>query len=295
MKKKTKICIIGAVVGLGICHTITSFARYSTNKVWDYYLKSQGFYLSSDNLSNNQKNVNTLWDGNSIKFNIKNSINNNLITDYDINYSVTCEILDENIDATCSINGTKNSYITGVLSNNSKCINNLNDSKDVSKFTKSECELNNYVWVQQPVNEELYFDIIPNESYEIKNVNLLITVTSLSPYKKTLTGIYNLYKNEIDEGSINKQTIKKDNYNLLVITNTYDTNKCVSVNFESDTLALDVNSKYKEFTQDENGYIKEFKINLDSKTSEKIIFYTKKANVNFDNLQFDVSLSSGCS
>lgn len=295
MKKKTKICIIGAVVGLGICHTITSFARYSTNKVWDYYLKSQGFYLSSDNLSNNQKNVNTLWDGNSIKFNIKNSINNNLITDYDINYSVTCEILDENIDATCSINGTKNSYITGVLSNNSKCINNLNDSKDVSKFTKSECELNNYVWVQQPVNEELYFDIIPNESYEIKNVNLLITVTSLSPYKKTLTGIYNLYKNEIDEGSITKQTIKKDNYNLLVITNTYDTNKCVSVNFESDTLALDVNSKYKEFTQDENGYIKEFKINLDSKTSEKIIFYTKKANVNFDNLQFDVSLSSGCS
>ena len=293
MNKKVKIIICFVILGLGLCFTLTSFARYTTNKVWDYYLKSHGFYLSSDNLGNDQRNVNTLWDGHSVYFNIKNSLNNNLVTDYDINYTVTCEIMDESFDGVCSLNGTNKSTYTGILSNNSRCINNKNDGVDVSKFNKSKCEINDYVWYNQGVESDLYFDVISN-SGEIRNVDVLITVNSTSPYKKTMTGIFNLYKNEVDTGSLIKQVFRKDYYNLLVISNSFDSNKCVSVSFDSKKILVDSKSNYSNLVLDDDGYIKEFKFNLSSKSNEKILFYDRLSNIEISEEDFNVLLSSGC-
>ena len=64
--------LIMIVIFLGTILLITNgftLAKYVSNTVWNYYLNSQGFYLSSDQLGNNVKNVNNVWDGTSIHFN----------------------------------------------------------------------------------------------------------------------------------------------------------------------------------------------------------------------------------
>lgn len=293
MNKKVKLSIVFGILGLGLCFCLTSFAKYTSNKVWDYYLKSHGFYFSSDYLGSDKRNVNTLWDGNSVYFNLKNSISNNLITEYDISYTVTCELMDESFDGVCTLNGTDKSSVSGVLSNNSRCINNKSDNVDVSSFNKSICEMNDYVWVNQGVVSDIYFDVLSN-SEEVRNVDVLITVNSTSPYKKTMTGIFNLYKNEVDSGSLVKQISNKEYYDLLVVSNSYDDAKCVSVSFDSSKFLVFTNSNYSNLSLDDDGYIKEFKFSLDSKSSEKITIYKRSSNLEISEDDFEVLLSSGC-
>ena len=59
MNRKYKIVLIVVLVCLGFSFFLTTLARYSSSNVWNYYLESQGFYFSSDNLSNDQVNVDT--------------------------------------------------------------------------------------------------------------------------------------------------------------------------------------------------------------------------------------------
>ena len=176
-----------------MCFYLTSLARYKSSSVWNYYLESHGFYFSSDFLGNDVKNVDTLWDGNSVHFNLKNSINDSLVTEYDIRYNVTCEVLSD-IPATCNLNGTNNSTFTGVLSSNARCINDIDDT-DVSSFNKTECEIKGYSWQNLVANQDIYFDIVPTEGYELNNVDVSIVVNSVSPYKKSISGTFSLFKN----------------------------------------------------------------------------------------------------
>ena len=129
MKKRYKIILIVVLIGFCLGLFLTTLARYSSSNVWNYYLESQGFYFSSDNLSNDQVNVDTFWDGSSVHFNLKNFSNNNLITSKDISYQVSCEVIDSDIP--CTLNGTESSTVNGVLSKSSRCVNDI-DQIDVS-------------------------------------------------------------------------------------------------------------------------------------------------------------------
>lgn len=289
MKKNKKTIILFILISACMCYCITSFARYSSSSIWNYYLTSHEFYFSSDNLGDSQKNVNTLWDGNSVHFNIKNNISQNLITTNDIRYEATCEVINE--DATCTLNGTNSNEITGVLSNKSKCVNYI-DENDVSNYNKTECEINGYEWQNLQANQDMYFDIIPKEENELTNVEVKITVNSTSPYKKSLTGIYELYKNKKDEGTIIKQYNIYKNYDELIITNSYDINKCVKIKFDCSKRIVDLEDEMTGYETDELGYVKEFKISIESMKNKKITFYNKTPNNNNDDLI--VEESSGC-
>ena len=74
-KKKKYVVITIAVLFVILIGTAGfSYAKYASSNIWNYYLKSKGFYFTSDYLdSNNKQNINNTWDGNKVLFNIKNN------------------------------------------------------------------------------------------------------------------------------------------------------------------------------------------------------------------------------
>ena len=193
MKKVTKYMLMSLIVLSGIFLIIQGFtyAKYVSSSVWNYYLKSKGFYFSSPDLtSEGTKNINNNWDFESTYFKIQNSINDSLISDYDIKYKATCTIDGEEAEySECRLNGSESNIFEGTLSNYSYC-SNMKDDKDVSLYTKEKCEVNGYAWVNQVASQDLYFDIIETTDKEVTNLKVLIEVETTSPYKKTLKGEY---------------------------------------------------------------------------------------------------------
>ena len=291
MSTKKKLTLVFCLVGVGMCFYLTSLARYSSSSIWNYYLESHGFYFSSDFLGNGNNNVDTLWDGNSVHFNVKNSSNESLITDYDIRYNVSCEVLDD-VPATCKLNGTNNSYYTGVLSSNARCINDI-DETDVSSFNKTECEIKGYSFENLAVNQDIYFDIVPDEGYELNNVQVLVTVNSTSPYTKSISGVFSLFKNSRDLGSISKTINDNVDYDDLIITNSFDTRKCVNVKFDSSKRIVDYEDSMSNTSIDAFGYIKEFNISINGLSSRKIKFFNKDFSYNYSVDDFIIT-ETGC-
>ena len=289
MTTKKKLIIVAILILVCIITRLPSLARYSSSYVWNYYLESHGFYLTSDSLGLDKKNVDTFWDGGSVYFNIKNNSSNNLITDYDINLTVSCEIL-SNTPATCKLNGTNSSSLSLVLSSNSTCKNN----GETVALSKSECELNEYTWSIEKTIQNIYFEVVPNSGSSINNVDVKITVRSTSPYKKTITGIFNLYKNTRDLGSITKQINDKELYDELIITNSYDTRKCVLVSFDSSTRAIEYSNDMISTTLDENSYITEFKTIMNATSNKKFTFYNKDFSSNYSVDDFTIIETTGC-
>lgn len=269
MKKRYKIILIVVLIGFCLGLFLTTLARYSSSNVWNYYLESQGFYFSSDNLSNDQVNVDTFWDGSSVHFNVKNFSNNNLISSKDISYQVSCEVIDSDIP--CTLNGTESSTVNGVLSKSSRCVNEI-DQIDVSSMNKTECEVAGYTWENISVTNDLYFDI---DSDEITDVSVLITVNSTSPFRKTMSGVFNLSKSDVVTGNINHSINHYDSFDELIISNSYDSGKCVSVSFDSSKRIVDLTSDMNILSSDNNGYVNSFSFGVDALSNEKIIFYNK--------------------
>lgn len=287
MNSKKKMIIILCLVFCTVCLSITTLARYSSSSAWNYYLESRGFYFSSDFLGSNSNNVNTLWDGDSVHFNLKNSSNENSITDFDIRYRVTCEVLD-NPDVNCKLNGTNNSTVTGVLSSNSRCVNEI-DEVDVSSYSKSECEIRGYSWENIAVSSDLYFDLIPVGNYVISNVNVKITANTTEPYSKTIEGVFSLYKNSYASGSVSKQLIDGVDSDSLILTNSYDSRKCITVEFDSSKRIVNKEDDMSDFTLDQSGYIRKFKIGINAFSNKKIIFYNKDFSYNYSVDDFIIS------
>ena len=150
MKKKIKkkYIIFGTVLFLtiGLLTIGLTYGKYAADSVWNYYLGSKGFYFSSDYLGmESVENVNQLWDGKSTTFSLTNSENDLVATNFDISYTVICEVINENSeDYSCTLNGTDSDTFSGTLSGYEMCINEKNDGIDVSSYTQSDCEINGY-------------------------------------------------------------------------------------------------------------------------------------------------------
>lgn len=270
-----------------------SYAKYAANSVWNYYLKSKGFYFNSDYLDiETVKNVNNLWDGGSTSFNIRNNLNQTVVTNYDINYKVTCEVLGEAAAySECKMNGTNSNEITGTLSGYQRCVNETSDQIDVSEYLKTDCELGGYEWVSDVAEEDLYFDVaLTDENETLNDVVVKIDAVSNSPYKKTISGLFTLHKGTIDEGKITSKIKNYSNYSKLIITNTYETEKCVKVSWDPNKLliALDEISSY---STNENNYVGEIDVAIGPKLSSSYIFYSKDLASSYEASEFTVEES----
>ena len=276
MRKYLIIGVVLLTVVLLITNGLT-LAKYISNSVWNYYLNSQGFYLSSDKLGDNVKNVNNVWDGTSVHFNLTNSINEAAITDYDIKYKVTCTLSD---GTDCKINGTDSNTYYGTLSSYNTCINNKNDGVDTTDFDKATCESKGYNWVIQKSTADIYFDIATD------NVTADIEVVSIEPYEKTLTVTFILKKDKtlVEKTDMTYQSF--NNYDRLTITNSSDDKKCVKINWDANKLRIDKDNITNYNMQ--NGYINEIILEIPSKDNLSYIFYKVDKSATYDVNEFSL-------
>ena len=280
--RKYLIIIFLFTLALMVVYFGTTYAKYVYKEAHNYYLQSKGFYFTSDYLDvNTKQTVNNYWDGSSVYFNIKNNINESIVTDYDINYKVKCTT--NNANATCNLNGSGKNEIDGVLKLNAVCENNTSDGVDTSTFTYEECSSNGYTWNNKVVSEEMYFDIVGDD---ISRVNVNLEISSISPYKKTLVGkfILNKVKTTTD---IDIKYKDYSEYGILNLINNSNTTRCVVVSFDPNNLLVNEYNTAKSYTKNSDNYIDSLTISINSSSSANYKFY-KKNNITYDASSFTI-------
>lgn len=272
MEKVTKTLLI-SVLSLFVILLLTkgvTYAKYASNSVWNYYLESKDFYFSSDYLDfESVNNVNNNWDLNNVYFNIKNSYNDILATEYDINYKVTCTTNNENVS--CNLNDTNKDVFNGVLSSSFKCVNEI-DTVNVSNLDKTECELNGYEWKSIVSTKEMYFNLISDVEYE--SVVVTIKVESTSPFKKALLGTFELTRDKSINGVVSLSYNNFSNYDRLVVSNSYNVEKCARISFDSTKLRIETPlSNVISYEKDANGYVSSIILNVEGRKNKTFKFY----------------------
>lgn len=286
MKKKIIIIVIFIMLITLIGINSFTYAKYVFNSAKDYYFKSKGFYFYSDKLDiNNNEIINNYWDGESISFNINNYLNNEVISEYDINYTAEC-IIKNNVNAKCYLNDLEVNKFNNVLKSNNKCINNKDDGIDTSLFTKKECLDKEYLYQNEKVSDNISFKIVPDNGYSLSDVEVEIKVVSTSPYIKTLSAVYKLYK---DNNKLNNIVVNYNDYDMygdLIITNSYNEKKCVKVSWNNDLKLDNSNVNFKEILED-NNYINGFIIEINPNSNLKYTFYKFDYNINYNINEFN--------
>lgn len=277
MKKCSKKIIITSIILLiFVTAASLTFGKYIYNSAWNYYLSSKGFYFESDLLDiNTKKNSVLKWDGRDIYFDIRNSQNEELISEYDISYKVTCEVLgDESNYIRCNLNGRDSSTFSGNLASVANCINETDDV-DVNSYSKAECELNGYTWNEEVSNKKNYFNLELTDSTKIiDEVSIKITAESLTPYHQTLTGIFNLNKVDGVDLEIVTDYQSYSDYDEVSVSNTTSSDKCVLISFDAKnySIDLDINSVL-EYNTDTDNNINQIKVKVTKENSVIYKFY----------------------
>ena len=276
MKFKKIITIF--IILIMIFTTISlTLGKYIYNSVWDYYLTSKEFYFESDLLDINIKNNSLLkWDGSDVYFKINNSQNAELVSEYDIKYKITCEVIgDESDYIDCVLNGSDSNVYSGTLSMESFCKNNI-DSNDVSNLEKTECEINGYTWYDEVAVKENYFNLkLTDENKNLDEVTIKITAESLTPYNKKLIGVFNLNKLEQNEPELTIDYQTYDAYDELIFTNLTFENKCLEISFDTNNYIIDLDDKVSEYLVNENNQVNKISVQILKQDSEIKRFYKK--------------------
>ena len=279
MTKKNKIIVI--IITFIITLIITGFATYSKylkDTLYNYYLESHGFYLSSLEL------------GNRVYFKVNNYLNNNMITKYDIDYTVTCSVINDP-NLSCTLNGEASSTLNLTLNHDEHCVDEVNET-NVSSYDKDTCEENEFTWKNHQAYDELYFEVAATTG-TVEDANVLITVNATSPYQKQLTGTFKLHRIEATNDII-YEVNNKDLYHELVISNTSANNKCLLVSFNSNNRMLLNDPSLTNVTVDNNGYINSFKVVVNALNNKKIQLFSKTNSLNNDFTDITVVESNGC-
>lgn len=275
-KRKDKIILILLIIVVLAVATTFTLGKYVYNSIWNYYLESKEFYFESDLLDiNNKKNSILTWDGSNINFVLKNSSNKELISEYDISYKITCTVLNEEANyIDCVLNGTDSSVFNGSLSNVSYCVNNIDD-EDVTSFDKKQCEIDGYTWKEEITSKNNYFNLVlKDNSKNIDEVSVKITAESINPYHKTLVGVFNLNKVDQNDTGLITHYEKYIEYDELSVINNSSSDKCLSINFDTNNYLFDLESNsYLEYATDSNDKINQIKIKVYKQSSSNYIFY----------------------
>ena len=297
MKKMTKylVILIGILVVIFLMTKVFSFAKYASNAVFDYYLESKGLYFTSDKLDVNPvTNVDKSFDGSPIKITLKNSLNNQKVTSYDINYKASCSVEDDMKDKVgCRFTDSNKKEFTGVLSSGEACINNTSDGEDVSDFSKAECEEKGYTYTNKLSTKDLFLEVYSLGDEDFSDVSVNVTVESTEPYKKVMSGVFNLHKNTNVKKEVELNYKDNDTNGALVVTNTSSNDKCLTLKWDSSKLRLDsTDLELVSMGKDSNNYINEVSFTLRKENSVKFMFYKTSFKEKFDVSMFSLEEGS---
>ena len=294
MKKRRKSNAILIVIVLMLVITLVltrgfTYARYASNAVFNYYLSSQGFYFDSEELSYDTKNnVDTMWDGEKVYFTLSNSANDALASETDIVYEVSCTIEEENTSKKCLINGSGNSVYKATLSASYAC----SDGESKDKLT---CDSYDKEWLPKPSSSKLYFEVVDEKGEEVLSANVKLVVTALKPYKKELSATYNLIKDTSEIGDLSMKYEVGSLKSSLIVTNSYNENKCVLVSWDSNNFIYDLNSNgLLETKHDNEGNINQVYFELNKLDSIALEYFVKDSSASYSELDFDLVESNMC-
>lgn len=298
VKKSLLILLFIAFAGFMYNYGLV-FAKYVYDFVWNYYLVSKGFHFNSDYLGSDViKNVDNLWNGESVHFDLRNNLNQSVITGYDITYDATCTVNgDASSHVACHLNGTSSNVISNqTLASVQSCVNNKGDEVDVNGYNQEQCETGGYEWIHHIAENDLYFDIVLTDmSYVLTDVIVNVTVTSTAPYYKVLSGDFALHKLIMQENAITSQYKNYDNYDKLIISNSHTSAKCVKASWDTSKLLINESkANFSTYQEDSNGYINEIHFNIDPKDSLSYIFNKRDFNMVYDLSEFTIEEAEGC-
>ena len=281
MKLKSKpLFVLLILLAISSMYISFTFSRYVYNKMWTHYVVSNEFHFESDYLT--KKGIDNhfnYWQGEDIYFNIKNFEGSD-ITDLDISYNVTCEVLGEaSSHATCSINGTDADELTLSLDKNDYCVNNI-DEVDVSSHNVDRCNQEGYEWHKEKVEDEIYFNVkSTNENYQLDQVEVLIKVESTSPYKKVLKGTFYLMRVDQELEDLIVDINHKTDYDEVYIINTFNEDKCYSLDWDKNTIKIDEDlDNFLDYEEDPTGFINEVHFKINKKSSKLFKFINLDTN-----------------
>lgn len=291
-RRRTNTILIAMVLLLAITLVLTNgftYAKYASSAVFNYYLSSQGFYFDSEDLTYDTKNnVDTMWDGGKVYFTINNSANDALASETDIVYEVACEMTEENTTKKCLVNGSNSNTYKGTLSASYGC------SDDVSK-DKETCTANKGEWIAQESLATLYFEVIDESGDEVLGANVKLTVTSVKPYKKELSATYNLIRDNSEIGDLSMKYEEGTIKSRLIVTNSYNENKCVAVSWDAKNFVYDLNSFDALGTgHDSDGNINSVYFMLNKLDSTTLEFFEKDSSTDYGELHFNLVESNLC-
>lgn len=205
LKGHKKIVIFSTIITIIVLTFILqTFSKYVLKKQNFQAVVATRFYFESDLLSADGKNNDFYdWDGKSIyelEFNIMNYEDVLRYGSQDISYTVDVEN-NSNVNVKCFINEIETN--NGVLTK----------GKQTSDKVKLTIEPNSVIANKESIN---------------------VSVTSNSPYSKTLNGVFNI---NINKKEYTANLIEKKDYEKLIIT-TYDYNKTLKIEYEPTKLML---------------------------------------------------------
>lgn len=291
-RKKNNAILIAIILMLVITLVLTrgfTYARYASNAVFNYYLSSQGFYFDSDDLAYDTKNnVDTMWDGEKVYFTLNNSANEALASETDIVYEVNCSIEEENTSKKCLVNGTDSNLYKGTLSATFACSDGVSEDKIT-------CESYDKEWYAKGSSSKLYFEVVDESGDEVLSANVKLVVTALKPYKKELSATYNLIKDTSEIGDLSMKYEKGSMKSSLIVTNSYNENKCVLVSWNSNDFVYDLNSNDSlETKYDSDGNINQVYFYINKLDSIAIDFFERDLSASYSELNFNLVESNIC-
>lgn len=284
------VCILLVVV---IITHAYSFAKYTSNTVFSYFLNSKGFYFESEDLGVEAKNhIDTMWDGEKVYFTVSNSKSDDLTSSYDIEYSVSCTLDDDSNEKTCIINDTGYGTFTGILSASFGCVDKKN-GKDVSNLDEETCKLDDYSWEALASTSKLYFQVTDKNGEEVNNAKVKITVTAKKPYTKTLVGNYTLIRTAKAIGELNVDYNKGEIFDDVLVSNSYNEDKCVKLSWNTNNYLIK-GTDYLNSNLDDDGNVNEIIFKLNSMNSKRYEFYRVDSEYEYNFGDFELIESNEC-
>lgn len=240
MKRTITIVAISSIIiillyGVFSLILFDTSAKYTDYKELNHYFESKELYISSENLSpqENKYNIINYYNFNDINLEITNSVNNNQITNYDINYNLECNVLDnEEKIYDCIIDNTESNKISDTLISNKQCIED-------NTLTEEECLLQKYKYNLVKTFKNHKFKIITTNK-EQTTIKVELILNTISPYSKTLKAIYILNIGDDQNNNINISEVKDYNsFCEYIISNNYHTNKLIKLSIDTSKLIFD--------------------------------------------------------
>ena len=108
-----------------------------------------------------------------------------------------------------------------------------------------------------------------------------------------LKGKYTLNKDKSELGTLSLKYETKTHYENVIVTNSYNEDKCIKLTWNSDNLVID-NSNSMQTIENDNKYINGVIFKLNKKDSTNFIFYKQDKSKTYSEADFALVESTEC-